>query len=178
MELSNTRIVAAPPARVWEALNDPETLKACIPGCERFEQDGDGAWSTTVATRIGPVSARFNGRVELLDATPPTGYTLRFNGQGGAAGFASGEAKVNLVPDAGGTALTYAASAQVGGKIAQIGSRLIDMTAQKMAGEFFSKFEAALRERYPVAEAAPVAEAKPGWLARIALWFRRLFGSS
>lgn len=155
MELSNTRIVAAPPARVWEALNDPETLKACIPGCERFEQDGDGAWSTTVATRIGPVSARFNGRVELLDATPPTGYTLRFNGQGGAAGFASGEAKVNLVPDAGGTALTYAASAQVGGKIAQIGSRLVDGAAAKLADEFFARLAAQLGGPVATSDAEP-----------------------
>lgn len=144
MDLSNTRIIPAPPARVWEALNDPDTLKACIPGCERFEHDGDGAWAATVATKIGPVSARFNGRVELLDATPPTGYTLRFNGQGGAAGFASGEAKVSLAPADGGTALAYAASAQVGGKLAQIGSRLVDGAAAKLADDFFARFAARL----------------------------------
>jgi carbon monoxide dehydrogenase subunit G len=153
MDLSNTRIVPAPPARVWEALNDPATLKACIPGCERFEQDGDGAWATTVATKIGPVAARFNGRVELIDATPPTGYTLRFNGQGGAAGFASGEAKVTLAPVDGGTALAYTASAQVGGTIAQIGSRLVDGAAAKLADDFFARFAAHLAP--PAAEGAP-----------------------
>jgi len=165
MELSNTRIVAAPPEKVWEALNDPETLKACIPGCERFEREGDAAWSATVATRIGPVSARFNGRVEVLDATPPTGYTLRFEGQGGAAGFASGEAKVSLAPDAGGTSLTYAASAQVGGKIAQIGSRLVDGAAAKLADEFFARFAARLAPPLPgEAERAPAGatEEAPG----------------
>ena len=102
MELSHTRLVPAPPDRVWEALNDPDTLKACIPGCESFVREPDGTWSTTVALKIGPVSARFAGRVELADVTPPTGYTLKFEGQGGAAGFANGSAKVGLSSADGG----------------------------------------------------------------------------
>jgi carbon monoxide dehydrogenase subunit G len=157
MELTNTRLVAAPLSRVWDALNDPATLKACIPGCERFEPDGDDAWSATVATKIGPVSARFNGRVEVLDVVAPTGYTLRFAGQGGAAGFASGEAKVSLAPAEGGTSLSYAASAQVGGKIAQIGSRLVDGAAAKLADDFVARLAAQLAP--PAGEpGAPPAE--------------------
>ncbi|MEO8486532.1 MAG: carbon monoxide dehydrogenase subunit G [Betaproteobacteria bacterium] len=157
MELSNIRIVPAAPAVVWEALNDPATLQACIPGCESFERDADGHWRATVATRIGPVSARFAGRVELADVTPPTGYTLKFSGQGGAAGFANGEARVQLAPAGEGTSIAYTASAQVGGKIAQIGSRLIDGVAAKLADDFFAR----LAERLSVAEPAGVAAADP-----------------
>ena len=141
MEMSNTRLVPAPPGRVWEALNDPVTLKASIPGCEVFERDGDNAYRATVAAKVGPVSARFTGRLALADITPPTGYTLKFEGQGGAAGFANGEAKVTLLPAPGDqTSLSYAVKAQVGGKLAQIGSRLIDGAAAKMAEDFFARF--------------------------------------
>ena len=155
MELSHTRLVPATPERVWEALNDPETLKACIPGCESFVREPDGSWSATVAVRIGPVSARFAGRVELADVNPPAGYTLKFTGQGGAAGFASGEAKVALTPAEGGTSLAYVAKAQIGGKLAQIGSRLVDGAAAKIADDFFAR----LAERLgpPPAEAAEAA---------------------
>ena len=162
MELANTRVVPAPVDRVWAALNDPDVLKACIPGCEAFERQPDGSYGATVATRIGPVSARFNGRLELLDVEPPTSYRIRFNGQGGAAGFASGEAKVRLSPDAGGTALAYAASAQVGGKIAQIGSRLIDGAAAKLADDFFARFAERVGAEEPEpAPAAPTAVRTP-----------------
>lgn len=158
MEISHTRLVPAPPARVWEALNDPETLKACIPGCESFVREPDGSWSATVATKIGPVSARFAGRVELADVTPPTGYTLKFSGQGGAAGFASGEAKVTLSPAGDGTSLAYAAKAQIGGKLAQIGSRLVDGAAAKIADDFFAR----LSERLgPPAEAIAAGAVAP-----------------
>lgn len=157
MELSHTRHIPAPPERVWGALNDPAVLKACIPGCESFELTPDGSYATTVAARIGPVSARFGGRVELADVEPPIGYTIRFSGQGGAAGFANGEAKVHLAPADGGTALSYTASAQVGGKIAQIGSRLVDSAAAKVADDFFARFAAAVAPPAEIAARAPAA---------------------
>jgi uncharacterized protein len=143
MEMTNSRLVPAPVAAVWQALNDPVALKASIPGCESFERIGDDEWQATVAARVGPVSARFSGRMRMADSTPPTGYTLHFEGQGGAAGFANGEAKVTLAPAGDNqTTLTYVAKAQVGGKLAQIGSRLIDGAAAKLADEFFEKFSA------------------------------------
>ena len=145
MDLSNTRVVPGAPAAVWEALNDPEVLKACVPGCESFERSGDGAFNVTMAARVGPVSARFKGRMTMTDVDPPNAYTLHFEGQGGAAGFARGEARVSLAPSgAAETALSYVAKAQVGGKLAQIGSRLIDGAAAKMADDFFARFAARL----------------------------------
>src|SRR5262245_10615728 len=108
MEMSSTRIVHATPDTVWNALNDPAVLKDSIPGCESFERVSDNQWRAVVAAKVGPVSARFNGTVHIVDATPPNGYTLKFEGQGGAAGFANGEAKVSLTPSNGGdTALSY-----------------------------------------------------------------------
>ncbi len=145
MEMTNMRIVPAPPAAVWAALNDPEALKAAIPGCESMERVGDDEWRATVAAKVGPVSARFSGTMKMVDVVPPNAYTLKFEGQGGAAGFANGEAKVSLAPSEGGqTALTYAVKAQVGGKLAQIGSRLIDGAAAKIANDFFERFSAQL----------------------------------
>src|SRR6185295_6251971 len=150
MEMTSMRIVNAPPDEVWAALNDPAVLKDAIPGCETLERTTDTDWKVVVAAKVGPVAARFNGRITLADLAPPTAYTLKFEGQGGAAGFANGEAKVSLAPsDSQATALTYTAKAQVGGKIAQLGSRLIDGAAAKMADEFFARFA----ER--VAPAAP-----------------------
>jgi uncharacterized protein len=143
MEMTNTRVVPAPIDAVWQALNDPAALKACIPGCESLERIGADEWEATMAARVGPVSAKFTGKMRMTDSTPPTGYTLKFEGQGGAAGFANGEAKVTLAPAAENqTSLTYVAKAQVGGKLAQIGSRLIDGAAAKLADEFFEKFSA------------------------------------
>jgi len=159
MEIANTRFVPAPRDRVWAALNDPETLKACIPGCESFVREADDRWSATVVTKIGPVSARFAGKVELKDVRPPEGYTLAFAGQGGAAGFANGEAKVTLTPADGGTTLAYAANAQIGGKLAQIGSRLVDGAAASLADEFFARFVERLAPAAPVAEIAGQAPA-------------------
>ena len=141
MEMTSTRVVNAPPDKVWTALNDPAVLKDAVPGCESFERVNDTEWRVVVAAKVGPVAARFNGRITLADLDPPTAYTLKFEGQGGAAGFANGEAKVSLAPaDSQATALTYTAKAQVGGKIAQLGSRLIDGAAAKMADEFFARF--------------------------------------
>lgn len=154
MEMTSTRIVNAPPDTVWTALNDPAVLKDAIPGCESLERTTDTEWRVVVAAKVGPVSARFNGRIELADLDPPTAYTLKFEGQGGAAGFANGEAKVSLAPSGSdATALTYTAKAQVGGKIAQLGSRLIDGAAAKMADDFFARFA----ERVAPAAAEPAA---------------------
>jgi carbon monoxide dehydrogenase subunit G len=158
MEMSSTRIVNAAPAAAWAALNDPAILKACIPGCETFERVSDTEWRVVVAAKVGPVSARFTGRVQLADLDPPHAYTLKFEGQGGAAGFANGEARVALTPsDAGATALAYTAKAQIGGKLAQIGSRLIDGVAAKMADDFFDRFS---RQVAPPPAPAP-GEAAP-----------------
>ena len=160
MEMTSTRIVNAPPDAVWTALNDPAVLKDSIPGCESLERTTDTEWHVVVAAKVGPVSARFNGRIELADLDPPTAYTLKFEGQGGAAGFAKGEAKVSLAPSGSdATALTYTAKAQVGGKIAQLGSRLIDGAAAKMADDFFARF--AERVAPAPAERAAVDLASP-----------------
>jgi len=141
MEMINTRLVPAPLAQVWEALNDTETLKACVPGCESLEKVNDDEWRAALTARVGPVSAKFTGTMRLVDATPPTGYTLQFEGKGGPAGFAKGEAKVTLEPAEGNqTSLNYAVKANVGGKLAQIGSRLIDGAAAKLADDFFTCF--------------------------------------
>lgn len=148
MELSNTRIVPASPATVWAALNDPETLKACLPGCESLERTGENAYVAVIAARVGPVSARFNGRMTMSDIDPPNAYTLHFEGQGGAAGFARGSARVALRAQGDHeTALEYEAKAQVGGKLAQIGSRLVDGVAAKMTDDFFARFVASLAPR-------------------------------
>jgi len=166
MELSNTRIVPAPPATVWEALNDPAVLKACLPGCESFEREGDNAYAIVMSARVGPVSARFNGKMSMSDVAAPNSYTLRFDGQGGAAGFARGEANVTLAPEGEQhTSLTYRAKAQVGGKLAQIGSRLVDGAAAKLADDFFARFVARFDMQPGVAgsasRAAPASPVSP-----------------
>jgi carbon monoxide dehydrogenase subunit G len=141
MELSNTRTVPLPRPVVWAALNDPAVLKDCLPGCESLEPDGEHAWRVVMAARVGPVSARFNGRMSMADIQEPETYTLQFDGQGGAAGFARGDARVTLKPLPGDqTEMSYVAKAQIGGKLAQIGSRLVDGAAAKMADDFFARF--------------------------------------
>jgi carbon monoxide dehydrogenase subunit G len=158
MEISSTRVMHAAPDAVWKALNDPTVLKECIPGCESLERVSDSEWRAIVAAKVGPVAARFNGTMKIVDPTPPTGYTLKFEGQGGAAGFANGEAKVSLAPsDAGDTALSYTAKANVGGKLAQIGSRLIDGAAAKMADDFFARFAERVAPPREVAAAIPAS---------------------
>ena len=143
MELSNTRIVPAPPPTVWAALNDPAVLKECLPGCESFERTGEAAYALVMSARVGPVSARFTGRMTMSDIDAPNAYTLHFDGQGGAAGFARGEARVTLAPEGEQhTSLTYVAKAQIGGKLAQVGSRLVNGVAAKMSDEFFARFAA------------------------------------
>jgi len=158
MEMKGSRVVPASVEQTWQALNDPEALKACIAGCETVERVSDNEFRVVMTARVGPVSAKFNGRITLADVVPPTSYTLRFEGQGGAAGFANGEAQVALAAEGQGTRIDYAANAQVGGKLAQIGSRLIDGVAAKVADDFFACFAARLGAvpAPPSAVAAPV----------------------
>jgi uncharacterized protein len=147
MELTETHTLPVPQQRAWEALNDTSILKACIPGCDSIDADGDNAYSVGMTAAVGPVKARFKGRMELTQIDAPHTYTIVFEGQGGAAGFSKGSAKVNLEPgdEADTTKLTYNANAQVGGKLAQIGSRLVDGAARKIAAEFFKRFSAQLQ---------------------------------
>jgi carbon monoxide dehydrogenase subunit G len=141
MKLTGENRIKAPPQEVWRALNDAEVLRQAIPGCESLEKISDTAFKATVATKIGPVQAKFNGQVQLSDLDPPNGYTISGSGSGGMAGNAKGGAKVRLEPDGDGTKLTYDVDAQVTGKLAQLGSRLIDSTAKMLAGQFFNRFE-------------------------------------
>ena len=140
MDMTGERRIPASRQKVWEGLNDPEILKQSIPGCETIEKLSDTEFTAKVKARVGPVSANFAGKVTLSDLDPPAGYTISGEGTGGVAGFAKGGAKVTLEEDGGETVLRYTVQAQVGGKLAQIGSRLIDATARKMADQFFGKF--------------------------------------
>ena len=156
MKMSGSRQIAAPQAEVWAKLNDVDVLKRCIPGCESLEKSGENDLKSTVAVKIGPMSVRFNGAVTLADLVPPTSYRISGKGQGGPAGFASGGANVNLEAKDGGTLLSYDVDATVGGKIAQLGARLIDASAAHLANQFFDRFAA---EMTPAATAA--AEVAP-----------------
>jgi uncharacterized protein len=157
MDMSGERLIEAPRAKVWEALNDPEILKACIPGCETIEKLSETEMKATAAVKLGPIAARFAGKVLLSDLDPPNGYTISGEGQGGVAGFAKGGATVALLDAAGATRLTYEVKAQVGGKMAQLGARLIDSTAKQYAETFFTKFSALVAP--PPVAAAPAAPA-------------------
>lgn len=132
--------LAAPRQTVWEKLNDPAILKACIPGCEELEKTADGGFQAVAKMKVGPVSARFKGKVTLSDLDPPNGYKISGEGEGGVAGFAKGGAVVGLTDKDGGTLLSYSVEAQIGGKLAQLGQRLINGAAKKLADEFFVKF--------------------------------------
>src|SRR5579883_267848 len=132
---------------VWEKLNDPETLKACIPGCEQLDKVSDTEFQAVATTKIGPVKAKFKGRVTLSDIDPPNGYKISGQGDGGVAGFAKGGATVKLAPKDGGTLLTYTVEAQIGGKLAQLGQRLINGAAKKVADDFFNQFAAAVNPK-------------------------------
>lgn len=162
MQMSDQIEIAAAPERVFAALNDPEILRACIPGCEALDKTSDDGFNATVMAKVGPVKARFNGAVTLSDLNPPHGYTISGEGKGGAAGFAKGGAKVRLEPHNGGTVLHYDVKADVGGKLAQLGSRLIDGAARSLAKEFFSKFKQEVEGQAPDAAAGGQAvEAAP-----------------
>lgn len=140
MEMAGERHIAAPAQRVWEALNDPEVLRACIPGCQSLEKEGADRFNAVAEVKIGPIGARFKGSVALSELDPPNGYTISGQGSGGVAGNAKGMAKVRLSPDGAGTLLSYTVEAQVGGRMAQLGGPLIDATARQMADRFFAKF--------------------------------------
>ena len=175
MEMQGSRRIAAPRAVVWAALNNAEVLKAAIPGCQELTGSPEDGFEAVVKQKVGPVSATFQGKVTLADVLPLTSYTISGEGKGGAAGFAKGGAAVSLADEGDGTLLTYEVKANVGGKLAQLGSRLIDGFAKKMADSFFDNFQAAVE---PPTEAegdearddgAGDGEKKPGW-------FRRLIG--
>ncbi len=169
MELTGEQKIAASRETVFAALNDPEILKQCIPGCRTLNKNSDTEMDAEVGLKIGPVKATFKGAVTLSNLNPPESYTITGEGKGGAAGFAKGGADVELLEDGDGTILKYAVKAQLGGKIAQLGSRLVDSTARKLSGQFFEKFaelvgpseevEAAMEVAEPAAEAAPAAAA-------------------
>ncbi len=163
MEMTGEYRINAAREDVWAALNDPEVLKACIPGCQEIDKTSDTGFTAKVKAKVGPVSATFNGAVTLSDMNPPESYTISGEGKGGAAGFAKGGAKVKLAEDGAETLLTYEVEAQVGGKLAQIGSRLIDGTAKKMAEQFFGALAAHVGAPPPEApaEAPAPAEAAP-----------------
>ena len=167
MDLNGQRLIPAGIEATWAALNDTETLKACIAGCESLERVGDDAYSAVVAMKIGPVSARFKGNLRMTNIVAPSGYTMAFDGQGGVAGFGKGTADVTLTAQGPvSTQLAYAAHATVGGKMAQIGSRLIDATAAKITDDFFKAFEAHLQAKSDLAatasgSAGPASSALP-----------------
>jgi carbon monoxide dehydrogenase subunit G len=159
MEMIGERRLPAARERVWAALNDPEILKLCIPGCRGLEASGDGGFRATAAVKIGPIATNFSGEVRLLDLVPPASYRIEGSGQGGAAGFARGGAAVTLAEDGAGTLLGYRVKAEVGGKIAQLGARLIDASAKQMADQFFDNFVRAVAR--PEAAAAHEPEPPP-----------------
>ena len=145
MTMSGEQQLTASREKVWAALNDPEILKACIPGCETLDVTGQNEFSAVATNKIGPVKARFKGKVRLTDLDPPNGYKISGEGDGGIAGFAKGGATVALSDKDGGTLLTYNVEAQIGGKLAQLGQRLVNGAAKKLADDFFTKFAAAVK---------------------------------
>lgn len=179
MELTSQQALPVAQAQAWEALNDIGLLKACIPGCDGITATGENQYEVLITAAIGPVKAKFKGKLQLENLQPPHSYTLRFEGQGGAAGHGKGTAEVRLEPTgARTTVLHYTAKATVGGKIAQLGSRLVDMAAQKMATEFFTTFNTKLQERYQVVPEplpAVVPPAPQNLIARLLAWLKRVF---
>ena len=164
MELIGSRIINADRATVWEGLNDPDVLKACIPGCSEMIRDEEGDFTAIVTQKVGPVKATFKGAITLTEIVPQESYTITGEGKGGAAGFAKGGARVSLADVEGGTELSYEVEARVGGKLAQIGSRLVDGFAKKMADKFFENFQTALEGSD---ESDEPEEKKKGWLKRL-----------
>ncbi len=164
MDIQGEKILQADRASVWRALNDPQVLQRCLAGCDTFEPDGENRYRVAMAATVGPVRARFAGKLALRDVNPPTSYALNFEGSGGVAGFGKGEASVVLDDMAGGTRLRYTAQAQVGGRLAQVGARLIDGVTRRMADDFFTRFvrELGRGDEAPVADTgAAVAATSP-----------------
>lgn len=167
MELTGQQRIAAPIDKTWVALNDPGVLKECIAGCDSIDRVSEREYAVAMGVKIGPVNAKFRGKLLLDNLNPPNSYTINFEGQGGVAGFGKGSADVKLTPDGAATLLDYSARAQVGGKIAQIGSRLVDIAAKKMADDFFTAFNAKVAGA-AAAETTAVAEAAAGVAAEAA----------
>jgi len=175
MDMLGQRVLHVTQAQAWDALNDPAILKSCIPGCDKFELSEANVYNVGVAIKIGPVSAKFTGKVTLSDIQAPNSYALNFEAQGGVAGFGKGESKVSLHPHAEGCELQYTVHSTVGGKLAQLGQRLIDGAAKSLAEDFFKRFDEALQAKYPATEgeapvvtsteqAAPSAGSVPTWV--------------
>jgi carbon monoxide dehydrogenase subunit G len=175
MDMQGQRVLHVTQAQAWDALNDPAILKSCIPGCDKFELTEANVYNVGVAIKIGPVSAKFTGKVTLSDIQAPNSYALNFEAQGGVAGFGKGESKVSLHPHAEGCELQYTVHSTVGGKLAQLGQRLIDGAAKSLAEDFFKRFDEALQAKYPATEgeapvvtsteqAAPSAGSVPTWV--------------
>lgn len=181
MQMTGEQHVAAPRARVWEALNDPAVLAACIPGCQSLERDGDDRFAAVAEVKIGPIGARFKGAVTLSEIDAPNSYVLSGQGNGGIAGNAKGRAQVRLADDGAGTRVSWTVDAEVGGRMAQLGGPIIDATARQLAGRFFQKFGEVVTRGLPAAPAAagtaapaPAAPAPSGalpwgWLAVLAV---------
>jgi uncharacterized protein len=171
MDMNGSQRIEASREAVYAGLNDVDILRQCIPGCESIEKTSETEMVAKVTLRIGPVKASFAGNVTLSDLDPPNGYTITGEGSGGMAGFAKGGAKVTLEPDGEATILNYTVTAEIGGKLAQMGSRLIDSTAKKLAGDFFAKFGAVVGKppaiEEPVVEASAEEPASKGWMSRI-----------
>ena len=169
MEMTGEYRISAPCQAVWEALNDPVVLKNCLRGCDQLERVSDTQFEATLTTKVGPVKMTFKGSVELSDIDSPNGYTISGEGKGGAAGYVRGGARVRLVEDGGATVLTYSVDAALGGKLAQMGSRVIDGVARGMADVFFARLAETVSAPIPVGEAPPRAEEamawRPPWLA-------------
>ncbi len=170
MDMQGSRGLAVTQQQAWEALNNPEVLRACIPGCDKFEPTGENQYAVGVAVKAGPVAAKFAGKISLSDVNPPSSYTIGFDGQGGAAGFGKGSSKVTLTAQGTGCELAYTVHAQVGGKIAQLGQRLVDGVAKSMAEDFFKRFDAEMQRRYPQAYAAAAAGAGKPVGAKVPVW--------
>jgi carbon monoxide dehydrogenase subunit G len=186
MQISNQQTLPASQANAWAALNNIEVLKACIPGCDGLTETEPGRFEVLITAAVGPVKAKFKGKLSLTDVNPPESYTINFEGQGGAAGHGKGSAKVRLEPAGPNqSVLHYAADASVGGKIAQIGQRLVDMAAQKMAAEFFDNFNQQILTLYPSpvgVQEAPATQTSrpeggaPNLWSRFGAWLRKIFG--
>lgn len=159
MQLTGQQIISLPIEEVWAALNDPTILQKCIPGCDTFEPTDENQYKIVMTATVGPIKAKFTGKLQLLDITPPSSYKLKFEGSGGAAGSGKGAADVQLSTVAEGTLLQYSVSATVAGRLAQVGARLIDGVAKKMADQFFSEFKSVLEPKVVTDETGAVSDA-------------------
>jgi len=171
MDMQGSRQLAITQQQAWDALNDPAVLKASIPGCDKVEASGENRYTIAMALKVGPVSAKFTGKIALSEINPPASYKLSFDGQGGVAGFGKGSAAVTLAPNADGCELAYTVQASVGGKIAQLGQRLIDGAAKSLAEDFFKRFDQEMQRQHPESYAARMVmgdvNAEPDTRARL-----------